>query len=230
MKVEEILNDLKTMANTKVVASMAKFGINSYNALGISIPQLRKIAKKIGKDHLLAQALWDSGIHEARILASFIDDPQLVTEQQMEEWVKQFDSWDVCDQVCGNLFDKTNYAYSKAHEWSKNEREFIKRAGFVLMADLAIHDKDANDDDFIRFLEVIKENSTDERNFVKKAVNWALRQIGKRNIVLNKKAIDTAKEIQKIESKSAKWIAQNAIKELTSNTIEERFKKDLFHT
>jgi len=230
MKVEEILNDLKTMANTKVVANMAKFGINSYNALGISIPQLRKIAKKIGKDHLLAQALWDSGIHEARILASFIDDPQLVTEQQMEEWVKQFDSWDVCDQVCGNLFDKTNYAYSKAHEWSKNEREFIKRAGFVLMADLAIHDKDANDDDFIRFLEVIKENSTDERNFVKKAVNWALRQIGKRNIVLNKKAIDTAKEIQKIESKSAKWIAQNAIKELTSNTIEERFKKDLFHT
>lgn len=141
----------------------------------------------------------------------------------MEDWVKDFDSWDVCDQVCGNLFDKTSFAYTKTREWSERDEEFVKRAGFVLMAVLAVHDKGANDEQFLRFLEIIKEKATDERNFVKKAINWALRQIGKRNINLNKAAISTAKEIQKIRIKSTKWIAADALKELTSDKIQNKW-------
>jgi len=143
----------------------------------------------------------------------------------MEHWVKDFDSWDVCDQVCSNLFDKTKFAYRKAIEWSKINEEFIKRAGFVLMATLAVHDKEADNQKFIRFLPIIKREATDERNFVKKAVNWALRQIGKRNSALNKIAIQTAKEIQKIDSKSAKWIVSDALRELTSETVRKKLDR-----
>ena len=142
----------------------------------------------------------------------------------METWVKDFDSWDVCDQVCSNLFDKTPFAYRKAIEWSKREEEFVKRAGFVLMATLSVHDKKADNKKFEQFFPIIKRESNDNRNFVKKAVNWALRQIGKRNLSLNKKAIKTAKEIQKMDSKSARWIASDALRELTSEKIQKRLK------
>jgi 3-methyladenine DNA glycosylase AlkD len=151
-----------------------------------------------------------------------IDAPEKVTEAQLERWVKDFDSWDVCDQDCSNLFDQTKFAHKKAVEWSKRREEFIKRAGFVLMAALAVHDKEADNEKFLRFLRVIKREATDERNFVKKAVNWALRQIGKRNLSLNKSAIMTGKEIQKIDSKSARWIASDAIRELTSRMVQKR--------
>jgi 3-methyladenine DNA glycosylase AlkD len=191
----------------------------------VSIPDLRKMAKGIGKNHILAKKIWDSGIHEARILAGMIDLPERVTEKQMKHWVKDFNSWDVCDQVCSNLFDKTKFAYPKAIKWSKRNEEFIKRAGFVLMATLAVHDKEADNQKFIRFLPIIKREATDERNFVKKAVNWALRQIGKRNSALNKIAIQTAKEIQKIDSKSARWIASDAIRELTSGAVQKKLVK-----
>jgi 3-methyladenine DNA glycosylase AlkD len=216
---KEIIIKLKSHSNPKNVEGMARFGINPKNTLGVSIPIIRKMGKEIGKNHELAQQLWKSGIHEARILAGLIDDSKLVDEEQMEKWVKDFDSWDVCDQVCMNLFDKTPFAYKKAMEWSSRKEEFVKRAAFALVASLSVHDKKAKDEDFLKFLPIIKRESTDERNFVRKAVNWALRQIGKRNNKLQKAAIKTAKEILKIESKSAKWIASDAIRELESKKI-----------
>jgi len=215
MQYKKILKQLKDMANPEAVAGMARFGINPENTYGISIPNLRRMAKEIGKNHRLAQQLWDSGIHEVRILAGMIDEPGRVTKKQMEDWVKDFDSWDVCDHVCMNLFEKTGFAYKKAIEWSKRDEEFVKRAGFVLMARLAVSDKEAEDEKFLKFFPLIKRESTDNRNFVKKAVNWALRQIGKRNLNFKSAAIKTAEEIQKIDSKSAKWIASDTIKELT---------------
>jgi len=214
MNYNDILKKLKSLSNPKTVEGMARFGINPKNTYGVSIPEIRDLAKEIGKDHKLAQQLWSSEIHEARIIACLVDRAEDVTEGQMEKWVKDFDSWDVCDQVCMNLFDKTKFAYSKAEEWSKRKEEFVKRAGFALIASLAVHDKKAKDEDFLKFFPIIKRGSTDERNFVKKAVNWALRQIGKRNKKLNKEAIKISMEIQKINSKSAKWIASDAIKEL----------------
>lgn len=214
MDCNSVLKKLKSHANPKNVAGMARFGISSKNTLGISIPILRKMAKDVGKNHSLALQLWNSGIHEARILAGMIDDFNLVSEKQADLWIKDFDSWDVCDQVCMNLFDKTPFAFSKAIEWSSRKREFEKRAGFALMACLAVHAKKASDKDFEKFFPIIKREAIDERNFVKKAVNWALRQIGKRNLSLCKKAIAVAKEIEKLDSKSAKWIAKDAIREL----------------
>jgi len=219
---DQIIQKLKSLANPKNVEGMARFGICPNNTLGISVPVLRDIAREAGKDHQLAQELWASGIHEARILACFVDKPELVTESQMDSWVKDFDSWDVCDQCCANLFDRTKLAFEKAAEWSGWEEEFVKRAGFSLMAAIAWHDKKATDADFQKFLLLIKRGATDERNFVKKSVNWALRQIGKRNANLNKMAIKTAEEIQKIDSKSARWIAADALRELTGEAIQKR--------
>lgn len=226
MSYDDVISLIKFRADPKAITGMAKFGINVTRAYGTSIPSLRAIAKKIGKgNHALAQELWKSGMHEARLLASMIDDYNLVTEEQMEEWVKGFDSWDICDQCCSNLFDKTRYAYKKATEWSNSrDEEFVKRAGFVLMATLAVHDKRAKNNVFLQFLPIIRKQSTDERNFVKKAVNWALRQIGKRNLDLNKEAIITSKSIQNIPSASAKWIASNAIRELTSPSVQTRLR------
>jgi len=220
----EILNKLKALSNPKAVEGMARYGINPENTYGVSIPNLRKIAGETGKNHALAQELWASGIHEARILASMIDDPKMATEEQLESWVKDFDSWDVCDQCCMNLFKKTGLAYRKADEWSESDEEFVKRAGFVLMACLAVSDKKADDRQFEIFLPIIKREASDNRNYVKKAVNWALRQIGKRNANLNKKAIETSKEIQKMDSRSAKWIASDAIRELASESVRIRLQ------
>jgi 3-methyladenine DNA glycosylase AlkD len=224
MQYDDILKKLKSLSDPKAVEGMARFGINPENTFGVSIPNLRQIAKETGRDRALAQQLWASGIHEARILASMVDDPKMVTEEQLERWVKDFDSWDVCDQCCMNLFEKTQFAYQKAVEWSSNDKEFIKRTGFVLMARLAVSDKKADDRQFEPFLPIIKRESTDNRNFVKKAVNWALRQIGKRNLNLNGKAIETAEEIQEIDSKSARWIASDALRELTGQAVLERLQ------
>jgi 3-methyladenine DNA glycosylase AlkD len=203
---------------------MARFGINPQNTLGIPIPRLRALAKEIGSDHALALDLWASGIHEARILAGMIDHPALVTNAQMERWAKDFDSWDVCDQICMNLFDKTRLAHRKALAWSKRKPEFEKRAGFVLMASLAWHDKTASDTAFLKFLPAIQRGATDERNFVKKAVNWALRQIGKRSRKLNREAIRAAREIQKLDSRAARWVAADALRELSSPTTLGRLR------
>lgn len=204
---------------------MARYGINTNNTFGVSIPTLRAMAKEAGKDHQLAGRLWESGIHEARILACFIDDPKLVTEEQLESWVKDFDSWDVCDQCCSNLVERTGYAHRKALEWSRRPEVFVKRAGFALMARLASHNKGAENIIFLEFLPIIKNEASDERNFVRKAVNWALRQIGKRNADLNKMAIETAKEIQLTKSKTARWVAADALRELGSEAVQKRLGK-----
>ncbi|HRY63394.1 MAG TPA: DNA alkylation repair protein [Patescibacteria group bacterium] len=214
MTLEQIIKKLKSQANPKNVAGMARFGINSKNTLGVSIPIIRSLAKTIGCDHSLALKLWATKIHEARILAALIDDHKLVTTKQMDSWVRDFDSWDICDQVCSNLFDKTPFAWAKAIEWSRRKEEFIKRAGFVLMATLAVHDKQVGDKSFLKFFPYLRKEATDPRNFVKKAVNWALRQIGKRSLFLNIKIIALCREIQKLDSTSAKWIASDALREL----------------
>jgi len=225
MRVNQILNRLRSLSDPDAVAGMARFGINPRNTYGVSIPILRKIARELGKDHELAQQLWASGIHEARILAGMIDDHEKVTEAQMESWVKDFDSWDVCDQCCSNLFDKTRFAYRKSSEWSSRREEFVKRAGFALMAALAVHDKDASDNKFLELLPLVRVASTDERNFVKKAVNWALRQIGKRNHRLNRSAIATARKIRKLDSRAARWIASDALRELASASVQRKLRR-----
>ena len=225
MQYNDIIQKFKSLSNPEAVKGMARFGINPENTYGVSIPNLRKVAKEAGKDHALAQKLWASGIHEAHILASMIDDPKMVTEEQMEDWVRDFDSWDVCDQVCMNLFEKVPLAWQKIIDWSEREEEFVKRTAFALIACLTWHDKKALDEKFIKLFPVIIKGATDERNFVRKAVNWALRNIGKRNLSLNKAAINTAKEIQRIDSKAARWIASDTLRELTSEAIQKRLAK-----
>jgi 3-methyladenine DNA glycosylase AlkD len=222
---KKITGQLKKLANARNVEGMARFGITARNTLGVNIPVLRKIARAHRNDHNLALQLWKTDIHEARLLAGFIDDPALVTEKQIEAWVRDFDSWDICDMVCGNLFDKTPFAYAKAEVWPDRDEEYVKRAGFVMMAVLSVHDKKAPDSVFMKFLHVIKREARDERNFVKKAVNWALRQIGKRNLRLNRMAVKAAKDIKKIDSRSARWIASDAIRELTNKATLARVSK-----
>jgi 3-methyladenine DNA glycosylase AlkD len=214
MECEQILLKLKSMADSDNVRGMARFGINTHNTLGIGIPALRKIARTAGRNQMLSLDLWASGIHEARLLAAFVGDPMQVSENQMERWAKDFDSWDVCDQVCMNLFDRTPYAYDKAAQWSQREEEFVKRAGYALMACLAVHDKEADDSRFLSFFPFIKRGSLDGRNFVKKAVNWALRQIGKRNDILNDLAVRCAEDILLEGSRSSRWVAKDALREL----------------
>jgi len=216
---------LKSLSSLEAVVGMSKFGINSKNTYGISIPKLREIARDIGKNHQLALKLWESSIHESRILASFIDEPEKVTENQLEKWVRDFDSWDVCDQCCSNLFDKTPSAYQKAVEWTRRKEEFVKRAGFVLMAALSVHDKKAEDRVFQEFFPIITREATDDRPYVRKAVNWALRQIGKRNPALNREAIRVAGEIRPIDSRAARWIASDALRQLTGEKVQERLNK-----
>jgi 3-methyladenine DNA glycosylase AlkD len=220
-----VIRALEAMGDPANVAGMARFGIRPRTrVLGISVVELRKMARRLGPDHALAGALWRSGIHEARLLATMVDDPARVTEAQAERWGKTLDSWDICDQLCGNLLDRTPFAVAKALEWSGRDPEFVKRAGFALMASLA-HRGGATDATLARFLPVIRREATDERNFVKKAVNWALRQIGKRSEPLRVKAIATAERIASIDSRSARWIAADALRELRSDAVRTRIAR-----
>ena len=223
--VEEVLKKLKAKARPDQLEGMARYGMVAERRLGASVPDMRKIAKELGRDHKLALELWKKGIPEARILAAMIDEPEKLTEKQMEDWVKDINSWDVCDQVCANLFEKNAFAWKKILDWSEREEEFVKRTAFALIACLAWHDKEAEDEKFIKLFPVIRRGATDERNFVKKAVNWALRNIGKRNPNLNKAAIKAAKEIQRIDSKASRWIASDAIRELESESVQRRLRK-----
>ena len=225
VSLEEILRELKTKARPDQLEGMTRYGMAADGRLGVSIPDLRKMAKKSGKDHKLAAQLWKTGIPEAKILAAMIDEPEKLTETQMEDWVKEINSWDVCDQVCMNLFEKTPLAWKKILDWSNRDEEFVKRTAFALIACLAWHDKDAEDARFVKLFPVIKRGATDDRNFVKKAVNWALRNVGKRNPNLNKAAIKAAKEIQRIDSKAARWIASDTIRELESKPVQRRLRK-----
>lgn len=217
MDLSQTIDHLREKSSPQYLAGMARFGIVGTKALGVKVPDLRKLAKTIKKDHELVQQLWNTGIHEARLLATMVADPSQVTPQQMDSWVHEFASWDVCDQACGNLFDRTPFVIDKALEYCASEQEYVKRAGFVLMAEYAVHYKKAEDTVFLGFLPVIEREAWDERNFVKKAVNWALRQIGKRNSLLRHAAIQSAERILLQDSKAAKWIAKDALKELSIN-------------
>jgi 3-methyladenine DNA glycosylase AlkD len=189
---------------------------------GVPVTTLREMAKPYRKNHTLALELWESGSHEARILATVIDDPKQVTEAQMEAWAASFDTWDICDQCCTNLFCRTPFAYAKVREWNEREEEFVRRASFTLMANLAVHDKKAPDTAFEAFLLVIEREAADERNFVKKAVNWALRGIGKRNAHLNALAAQTAERLRNSDAKAARWVANDALRELTSEKVRAK--------
>jgi 3-methyladenine DNA glycosylase AlkD len=204
---------------------MARFGINPERALGVRVPDLRRLAGDLGRDHSLALSLWRTGVHEARILASMVDEPARVTERQMESWVRAFDSWDVCDQVCGNLFDRTAFAGQKAVVWAGRDEEFVKRAGFAIMAWRAFHDREATDSELVRLLLVIEREANDPRNFVKKAVSWALRQIGKRNRSLNRRAVVVAGRLaERPDSAPARWVGRDALRELTSDAVQQRLR------
>jgi 3-methyladenine DNA glycosylase AlkD len=218
----EVLRSLERMGDPVRRDAMGRYGINTSRALGISVTELQRLARALGHDHELAAALWASGVHEARILASLVDEPARVSEAQMDAWVADLDSWDVCDAVCGNLFDRTPFALDKAVEWTAREPEFERRAGFALMAWAAVHRKDLPDRAFASLLPLIRERSTDDRNFVKKAVSWALRQIGKRSAGLNTKAIRTAEQIERMDARASRWIAREALRELRSDAVKAR--------
>ena len=222
VRLDEVLAQLNGIADPSRLPGMARYGIAPDLALGITVTELRKLARSIGRDHDLAAALWETGIHEARMLATMVDEPVRVTEAQLEAWVRDLRSWDLCDGLCGNLLDRTPFAFDKAIEWSRRDEEFVKRAGFALMAWTAVHRKDVGDDRFEMFLPIIRAEATDDRNYVKKAVSWALRQIGKRSQRLNLAAVETATQIQAIDSRAARWVSSDALRELTSGAVRER--------
>jgi len=219
------MRELSKEAKPGYKEGMARFGIDSHDALGVTGPALQRLAKELGRDHELALELWELDIHEAKMLAPMIDEPDKVTEEQMDRWAQAIHSWDICDLACSNLFDRTPFYSNKIREYVKREGEFMRRIGFVLMATSAVHDKDAPDKQFLSYLPLIRKYSTDERNFVKKAVNWALRQIGKRNRYLHKEALKLAKELKGSDDRSARWIGSDAFRELDSQRIRQRVKK-----
>jgi 3-methyladenine DNA glycosylase AlkD len=223
---DELIQKLKASAVPANVGGMAHFGINPQGTLGVSMPAVRQLARGT-HDHQAALDLWQSGIHEARILAALVDKPQWVTAGQMEQWVVDFDSWDVCDQVVMNLFDRTPWAVEKAHAWCARPEEFVRRAGFAMIASMAVHDKKAPDAVFLDFLPEIERYSDDSRNFVKKAVNWALRQIGKRNPALNQAALDVCGRLLVSSSPAARWNARDSQKELTSDAVQKKIRAAL---
>jgi 3-methyladenine DNA glycosylase AlkD len=223
--VERVVSELRAVADPSQLDGMARFGIRTDRALGgVGLPRMRALAKRVGRRHDLALGLWDTGIDEARLVATMVDDPTSVTEDQMEAWVADLDSWDLCDGLCGNLFDRTPYAYAKAVEWSARQEEFVKRAGFAMMAELAVHDKTAPDESFAALLPVIEREAPDRRNFVRKAVNWALREIGKRNLALNEAAVATARRILQQGPRAARWVASDALRELTGEPVQRRLR------
>lgn len=225
MNYEEIIESLKLNANPKNVDGMARFGINSHGALGVSVPVIRSIAKEAGKDYALAWQLWNCGIHEAKWLSGLVFPPEELSGDDADELVAGFDSWDICDSLCMNLLDRCSFTRSKITQWADDDREYVRRAGFAVLASIALHDKKAPDEDFIEFFPLIKKHSTDERNFVRKAVNWALRQIGKRNRNLNNLCTEFAIELTDSGNKTARWIAMDTIRELTDVKILARLDK-----
>jgi 3-methyladenine DNA glycosylase AlkD len=221
---DRLIAALRSHASPVNVAGMARYGIRTDTAFGVPIVIIRGIAKQVGKSHALARDLWKSGIHEARHLATMVEELDRVTPGQMDRWARDFNSWDICDQACHNLFRFTPHAWPKAKEWAHADREFVKRAGFSLMAGLAVKDKAATDGQFEALFPLIAEAASDDRNMVKKAVNWALRQIGKRNSRLRKKAIAAARTIHSQGTSSARWIASDALRELLKESPPIRNK------
>ncbi len=222
MEVQEILHRLESLRDPTAIEGMARYGITPDSTYGIKIPRLREIAKEAGRRHELSLSLWDIKTRETMILASMTADPVKFTEELMDSWTLEFDYWEICDQCCMNIFEKMPIAYRKAEEYAYRDEEYVKRTGFVLMARLAVSDKPAVDDRFKPFFPIMLDGCTDERNMVKKGVNWALRQIGKRNASLHAEAISVGEEMLEIDSKSARWIATDALRELRSESVQRR--------
>lgn len=221
----EILELLKERAKPEKIQGMANFGLTPDSRLGVSVPDMRAIAKQVGKNHDVALELWESGYPEAQIVASMIAEPAQLTEVQMETWVIDLNSWDTCDQVCMNLFEKSPLVMEKIFDWSNREEEFVKRAAYALIACLAWHDKQMDNEEFTNLFPIISNGSTDDRNYVKKAVSWALRNIGKRNLDLNQAAIKLAQDVRQIDSRAARWIASDVLRELQSEQVHQRLVK-----
>jgi 3-methyladenine DNA glycosylase AlkD len=224
-EVESVLTWLKRHATKHTLEGMARYAIPSDNALGVSVADIRVLAKRLGKNHELAAALWKTGVYEARMLTSFVDEPSRVTSAQMDRWCGDFDSWGICDTLCFHLFDRSPFAWEKARQWSASPREFVKRAGFALMASLVVHDKAAPGPRFLAFLPLIEQGAHDERNFVKKAVNWALRCIGKRDPALNLAAIAVAKRLALSDEASCRWVGKDALRELAGPKVRSRLAR-----
>ncbi|PLX31336.1 MAG: DNA alkylation repair protein [Ignavibacteria bacterium] len=223
--VRDIIEELRSLADPENVKGQARFGINTVHAFGISMPTIRSLAKVIGRNHALALELWNTKLHDAQLLCAFIDEIDQVTPEQMDLWAADFDSWDVTDQVCNNLFSRTPHATDKIEAWSIREEEFVRRSAFALIASLAVHGKKLPDEQFIQWTQLIEQAADDERNFVKKSVNWALRQIGKRNPRLYSSALSLAEKLSESESRSARWIGRDAVRELRDPKIIERVNK-----
>ncbi|HEU5262824.1 MAG TPA: DNA alkylation repair protein [Gemmatimonadales bacterium] len=221
----DVLAWLKRRGSRRNVLGMARYGIRAARVFGVSVGTLQSLAKQLGKDHALATALWRSGWYEARLLAALVDDAERVTRRQMNAWAAGFENWADCDTVCFHLFDRTPFAWEKTRQWAKSPREFVKRAAFALMACLALHDKAAPDKRFLAMLPLIEKGARDERNFVKKAVSWALRSIGRRNVALNAAAVAVAKRLALSEDSAPRWIGRDALRELASPNVRSQLAR-----
>ena len=224
-QVEEVLSWLKRKSSARHYGNLAKFGITTNKAFGVSMTNIQALSKRLGRSHELAALLWDTGWYEARLLTSFVDDPAQVTPTQMDRWCRDFDNWAVCDTLCFHLFDRTPPAWTKVVQWSDKREEFVKRAAFALLASLAGHDKNASNAQFIESLALIERAATDERNFVKKGVNWALRRIGRRNAALNVQAVALARRLADSSNPAARWNGKDALRELTSSMVQRQLAK-----
>jgi 3-methyladenine DNA glycosylase AlkD len=226
MTKDEVLKWLKSQGTSKYKDGLSRYGIvTKRQVFGVSVGAMQAFAKRIGKDHKLAAELWKSGWYEGQMLAVMVEDPAKVTPRQMNSWASDFDNWGIVDTACFHLFDKTPHAWDKAYEWAKSPREFVRRASFALMASLVVHDKKAPDERFLELLPLIEEGANDDRNFVKKGVNWALRCIGKRSLMLNKAAVATSKRLAAAEAPAPRWVGKDALRELTAEKLQTRLKK-----
>lgn len=223
--VDSVVASLKRLGTKRTRDGMARYAIPSDNAFGVTVGEIRQLGKRLGHNHELALGLWQTGFYEARMLAAFVDDPESVTPAQMDRWCKDFDNWAICDTVCFHLFDKTPHAFRKVAHWADRRKEFEKRAAFALLASLGVHDKKTSDDEFARCLPLIERASTDERNFVKKGVSWALRVVGRRSPDLNEAAVKLCGKLTKSENAAARWIGRDALKELTSKAVFKGVKE-----
>ena len=220
---QEVLTQLERRATKRIREEMGpRYGVHTDKAFGVPIAALKAVAKRLGRNHELAAALWDTGWYEARIVASFVDDPAHVTSPQMDRWCRDFDNWGICDTVCFHLFDRTPHAFRKVDEWSKGRDEFVKRAAFALLACLALHDTGADDEAFARRLPLVERAASDERNFVKKSVSWALRAIGRRNRALNAAAVAVAERLSVAPEPAARWVGKDVLREITRPAVTRR--------
>jgi 3-methyladenine DNA glycosylase AlkD len=217
--VQAVLSSLERMGTRRDRENMPRFGITASKAFGVSMAKVHVLAKRLGRNHALAAALWETGWYEARVLTAFVDEPARVTPAQMDRWCRDFDNWGICDTLCFHLFDKTPHAWAKVTKWSASRHEFVKRAAFALLASLALHDKRADDESFARCLPLIERAAPDERNFVKKGVSWALRLIGRRNLALNAAAVELARRLSTSSEAAARWVGKDAFRELTSPLV-----------